>query len=178
MLGSQARLAQRYLVPRPLVSLIYYARYRALVSPLAKVQYSGRVVLGRGTVVKPFAVIQTHTGLVRIGRDSAVSSFNHISTATGDVLIGDHVRFGPHVTVVGATRAFRDRTRLIVDQGTHPAAGVTIEDDVLVGANAVVLPGVTVGRGAVIGAGTVVNEDVEPYAIVAGSPARVVGHRT
>jgi maltose O-acetyltransferase len=56
-----------------------------------------------------------------------------------------------------------------------PAAPIVIEDDVWVGFNSTILKGVTIGRGAVIGAATVVTKDVEPYAIVVGNPARVIG---
>ena len=56
-------------------------------------------------------------------------------------------------------------------------APVVIEDDADMGIGAIVLPGVTVGRGAVVGAGAVVTRDVPAYAVVAGSPARILRHR-
>lgn len=65
------------------------------------------------------------------------------------------------------------------DTGTrqHMNRPVVIEDDVWLGANALVMPGVTVRRGAVVGAGAVVTKDVEPYGVAVGVPARVVAKR-
>ena len=172
-----ARIIQRYLVPRFLVMAYYYFRYGCLVSSQARVQMSGRISFGRGTVVKPFAVIQTTNGRISFGRNCAVSSFDHISTSDGDVIVGDNVRIGPNVTITGSGRIFRDRNVLVVDQG-YSHGGVTIGNDVLIGAGAVILDGCRIGDGAVIGAGCVVNRDVPSYSIVVGVPARVVGERT
>jgi len=169
-------VVQRYLVPRIAASIYYLFRYRCVVSPKAQVQLSGRISFGRNTVVKPFAVIQTQTGAIRFGRACAVSSFNHISTGTKDVVIGDYVRLAPSVTILGGSRNFKNRHELIVRQGSSNL-GTTIGNDVLIGASAVVLPGCHIGEGAVVGAGSVVTSPVPPYAIVAGSPARIVGVR-
>ena len=54
---------------------------------------------------------------------------------------------------------------------------VTISDDVWIGANAIILPGVTIGKGSVIAGGAVVTKDVEPYMIVGGNPAKVIRSR-
>jgi len=72
--------------------------------------------------------------------------------------------------------AYRDRAIPIREQGilTKP---VTIGDDVWIGTNAVITPGVHIGHGAVVGANAVVTKDVEPYAIVGGVPAQVIGFR-
>jgi acetyltransferase-like isoleucine patch superfamily enzyme len=171
------RLVQRYLVPGFVTSAYLFLRYGCVVSSQAKVQLTSKISLGKGTVVKPFAVlIQTGAGRIIIGQNCAVSSFNHISTGDEDLIIGDNVRVGPHVTIMGASREFRDRDVKVVDQGrTH--GGVVIGNDVLIGAGAVILNGHTVGEGAVIGAGCIVTRDVPSYAIVVGNPARVIGER-
>ncbi len=62
-------------------------------------------------------------------------------------------------------------------QGYRPERAVTISDDVWIGRNAVVLPGVTIGRGAIVGAGAVVTHSVPDYAIVAGVPAKILRFR-
>jgi acetyltransferase-like isoleucine patch superfamily enzyme len=171
------RTIQRHLVPRFVASFYYFLKHRCLVSNQAVVQISDRISFGKGTVVKPFAVIQTQVGRIAFGHHCAVSSFDHISTGTGDLVIGDYVRIGPNVTIMGGSRNFEKRDALIMDQGSHNP-GTVIEDDVLIGANVVVLPGCHIGEGAVIGAGSVVNTDVPPYSIVAGVPAKVLGERT
>ena len=175
-LSPLTRIAQRYLIPRLVKTVYFYLRYRCLVSPQASVQLSDRITFGRGTVVKPYAVIINHTGRIAIGARCAISSFNHVSTGDQDLVIGDHVRIAPNVTILGADRNVKQRDALIVDQGrSHKSTN--IGHDVLIGAGAVILPGCNIGTGAVIGAGSVVTRDVPPYAIVAGSPARVIGQR-
>jgi acetyltransferase-like isoleucine patch superfamily enzyme len=163
-------------MPRSAVSAYYFLTCRCLISRQAKVQFTRQIAFGKGTVVKPFAVIQTQGGRIALGADCAVSSFDHISTGVEDVIIGDHVRIAPSVTILGGSRNFDKRDVLIVDQGSFHE-GVTISHDVLIGANVVILPGCHIGVGAVIGAGSVVNSDIPPYAIVAGMPAKVIGER-
>ena len=170
------RIFQRYLVPRFIITLYYIIRYRCLVSNQTRIQLSGSISFGKGAVVKPYAVIQTQGGRIAIGRQSAVSSFDHISTGIKDVIIGDYVRIAPNVTILGGSRNFQRRDMRIMDQGSSHE-GVIIGDDVLIGANVVILPGCHIGEGAVIGAGSVVNQDIPPYAIAAGVPAKVVGER-
>lgn len=176
MKNSVARIFQRYLIPRFVVSLYYYWRYRCLVSTQTRVQLSSLISFGKGTVVKPYAVIQTQTGRISIGQHCAIGSFNHISTGTKDVILGDYVRIGPGVIIIGGMRHAPKRDMLIIHQGALNK-GVIIGNDVLIGANAIILPGCNIGDGAVISVGSVVNKDVPPYAIVAGSPARVIGER-
>lgn len=173
---SITRVVQRYLIPNWIVALWYSLSCRCLVSAQARVQLSRKISFGRGTVVKPFAILQTQSGKITIGRECAISSFNHISTGETDVRMGDYVRLGPHVTILGGSRNFKRRDTLIINQGSHHRS-VTIGNDVLIGAGCVLLPGSVIGQGAVIGAGSVVSGDIPPYAIVAGSPAKIIGER-
>lgn len=171
------RVFQRHLIPAFVSSLYYSIRYRCAISPKANVQLNSRISFGRGTVVKPFSVIQTSGGCVRIGKNCAVSSFNHISTGRADVVIGDHVRIGPHVTITGTTRNYRKKDMLIVDQGYHDK-GIKIGNDVFIGSGVVIVDGCEVGDGAVIGVGSVVTRDVSPYTVVFGAPAEVIMKRS
>jgi acetyltransferase-like isoleucine patch superfamily enzyme len=174
---SVTRIVERYLVPRWFVSVYYFVKFKTLISRQARVQFSRQISLGKGTVVKPFAVIQTQGGRIAIGHDSAISSFNHISTGTKDVIIGDYVRIAPSVTILGGSRNFRNKNIRVLDQGSYHE-GVTIGDDVFIGAGAVIMPGSHIAEGVVVGANSVVSNDIPPYSIVAGAPAKIIGQRT
>jgi len=170
------RIFERYFIPHWVVSTYYFFTCRCLISRQARVQFSRQISFGKGTVVKPFAVIQTQGGNIFIGDNCAISSFDHISTGISDVLIGNDVRIAPSVTLLGGTRVFAQRDIRITDQGfSHE--GLIIGNDVLIGANVVILAGCNIGEGAVIGAGSVVNNDIPPYSIVAGVPAKIIGER-
>ncbi len=126
-----------------------------------------------------------------LGDYSVIESFACINNAVGDVLIGDHTRIGLHNTIIGPVKIgnhvnlaqgitvtalnhnFDDAKKRIDEQGvsTNP---VKIEDDVWIGANAVILPGVTIGNHCVVAAGAVVTKDVPPHSLVAGVPAKVI----
>jgi len=87
------------------------------------------------------------------------------------VTIGDHTMIGPGtlITSVGHPLSPMGRRK---HQGI--AKPVTIENDVWIGGNVVVLPGVTIGQGSIIGAGSVVTKDIPPFSVAVGSPARVI----
>ena len=174
---SRLRSLKRHLVPAVAVTIRHYVKTRALVSPSARVQWDSAIEFGPGTVVKAFAVVQSSGGKVHFGRDCALSSFVHVSTGAGDVLVGDSVRIAPGCTLVGGTKEVRNAKVLIKDQPESSTRGIRIDDDVLLGAGCVVLPGAQIERGAVIGAGSVVSGTVPEYAIAAGAPARIVGRR-
>jgi len=97
-----------------------------------------------------------------------IGEFSHLR-ASGGLTIGSRVLIAAHVVITTRTHPV-----------TPPRFGVTrdapvrIEDDVWIGAGAIVLPGVTIGRAAVVAAGAVVTRDVEAMTVVAGVPARVV----
>lgn len=89
----------------------------------------------------------------------------------GNVVIGDRVSFAPRVTIVTSSHPNASRIRPFAPVARGP---VIIEADAWIGAGAVILPSVRIGRGAVIGAQAVVSRDVPPLHVVAGQPARTV----
>jgi maltose O-acetyltransferase len=114
---------------------------------------------------------------VEIGRSTHIGRYN-ILTANqpGDLVLGSHVMIAPYVTITAVSHDFADPGRPMQLQGAW-SKPVVIEDDVWIGTRSVILPGVRLGRGAIVGAGAVVTKDVPPYAIVGGNPARVIKYR-
>ncbi len=129
-----------------------------------------RFWLGRKSIVESYCCINNAVGDVTIGDDTRIGIH---CTMIGPVCIGSHVNLAQGITVTALNHNFEDTTRRIDEQGisTKP---VVIGDDVWIGANAVILPGVTIGRHAVVAAGAVVSKDVPDYCIVAGVPAKVI----
>lgn len=94
------------------------------------------------------------------------------------VTIGANVMMGPECIIYTRNHEFRDTQRPMCQQGFQEHKRVIICDDVWVGGRVVILPGVTIGKGSIIGAGSVVTKDVPEYSIVAGNPAVVKKKRT
>jgi acetyltransferase-like isoleucine patch superfamily enzyme len=92
------------------------------------------------------------------------------------IVIGNNVLIAAGVRMITRKHGFADLDRPMSDQG-YTNAPIHIEDDVWIGFGAIILPGVTVGRGAIVGAGAVVTRDVTPYTIVGGVPARLIRRR-
>jgi acetyltransferase-like isoleucine patch superfamily enzyme len=115
-----------------------------------------------------------HAGIT-IGRKCFIGELNVIR-GQGGVTLGDYVYTGSLVQILAVNHVFDDPDVPIMEQGIT-ARGIVVEDDVWLGAGAIVLDGVHIGRGSVVGAGAVVTEDLPPYSIAVGSPARVVRDR-
>lgn len=126
--------------------------------------------IGNYSVVESFACINNAVGDVEIGDYTRIGLHN---TIIGPVKIGSHVNLAQGITVTALNHNFSDAGKRIDEQGvrTNP---VKIEDDVWIGTNAVILPGITIGTHSVIAAGAVVTKDVPPHSLVAGVPAKVI----
>ncbi len=126
--------------------------------------------LGSHSVVESFSCINNAVGDVIIGKHTRIGLHN---TIIGPVTIGDHVNLAQGITVSALNHNFADTTKRIDEQGvtTKP---VVIGDDVWIGANAVILPGVTIGKHAVVAAGAVVTHDVPEKSLVGGVPAKII----
>jgi acetyltransferase-like isoleucine patch superfamily enzyme len=170
------KIAQRFLVPSFVITIIYALKYKCMVSPRAEVELSPLLEIGRGTQISSFTKIKATDGPLRIGANVTIGTNSFISADKMGVTIGDHTMFGPNVTVVGNNYRF-DRLDIPMIQQEKTSEGIHIGNDVWVGAGATILDGVTIGNGAIIGAGSVVTKDVGEYQIVAGVPARFIKSR-
>ena len=126
--------------------------------------------LGDYSVVESFACINNAVGDVIIGNHTRIGLHN---TIIGPVTIGSHVNLAQGITITALNHHFDDSEKRIDQQGVTTKE-VVLEDDIWVGANAVILPGVTIGKHAVVAAGAIVTKDVPPHSLVAGVPAKVI----
>jgi acetyltransferase-like isoleucine patch superfamily enzyme len=129
-----------------------------------------RFSLGDYSVVESYSCINNAVGDVVIGHHTRVGIHN---TIIGPVTIGNHVNLAQGITVTALNHNFGNPELRIDEQGVSTKA-VTIGDDVWIGANAVVLPGVNVGSHSVVAAGAVVTVDVPEHCVVAGVPAKII----
>jgi maltose O-acetyltransferase len=111
---------------------------------------------------------------IHIGDNSGIGLDAFIS---GPLVIGANVITGPNCTFLAIPRNTPRTDIPMIEQGFKEARAPVLEDDVWLGANVTVLPGRRIGRGSIVGAGSVVTEDVPPYAVVAGNPAKVLKYR-
>ncbi len=93
------------------------------------------------------------------------------------VHVGNYSSLSAHVAIVGSDHNYDNPGMPIVFSGRPPSCVTTIGADVLIGHGAILLRGITIGNGAVIGAGAVVTKDVPSYAVVAGTPAKILRYR-
>jgi acetyltransferase-like isoleucine patch superfamily enzyme len=139
------------------------------------VRIRGAVSIGDNSSIREYTLLDARDGSIEIGANCSVNDYCVIY-GHGGVIIGDDVRMATHIVVVAADHRFNDPNVPIRKQGVEPKR-ITIGDDVWIGANACILGGVEIGRGCVIGAGSVVAESLEPFSVVVGNPARVVKKR-
>jgi len=136
------------------------------------------IEIGAGSIVMHGAVLHVynfrdmpHSG-IKIGCNSLVGEYTVIR-GQGGVTIGDRVYTSPFTQIIAVNHVFDDPQKPFVDQGIT-AQGIIIEDDVWIGASAIITDGVRIGKGAVIAAGAVVTTDVPPHTVFAGVPAKII----
>ena len=136
------------------------------------------IEIGENTIVMHGAVLHVynfrglpHSG-IKIGQDSLIGEYCVIR-GQGGVTIGDRVYTSPFTQLLAVNHVFDDPKRPFVEQGIT-ATGIVIEDDVWLGAGAVITDGVRVGHHSMVAAGAVVTKDVAPYSIMAGVPAKLI----
>jgi len=138
----------------------------------------GSIRLGRGVHLYRGTIIEVGAGgSVTIGDDTHIQSSCNIKGFLGSTHIGRNVQIAPHCVLSPYEHGFDDVESPIRAQPITTSGDIVLEDDAWLGASVMVLDGVTIGKGAVIGAGAVVTKDIPPYSVAVGVPARVVRQR-
>lgn len=131
--------------------------------------------LGDYTQIYQANIIEPYN--VSIGHHVYINKGCDIITTGSTVDIGNYIMIGPNVTFIAQDHDVSKWEKPMILGREYIVGNIKVDDDVWIGANAVILKGVTINRGAVIAAGAVVTEDVPAYAIVGGVPAKVIKYR-
>ncbi len=126
--------------------------------------------IGEYSLIEDFSVINNGMGALQIGHHSVIGLSNVL---IGPLSIGNNVIIAQHVVLSGLNHGYEDPDLPIKDQPCTTGK-ITIEDDCWIGANAVIVAGVTIGKHAIVAGGSVVTKDVSPFTIVAGNPAKPI----
>lgn len=135
----------------------------------------GTILVGRGTEILNGALIMSYGGNIRIGENCSINPYS-ILYGHGGLFIGNNVLIAGHCILIPANHNFSDLNIPINKQGLT-CKGIIIEDDVWLGAGCKVLDGVHIGKGAIIGAGSVVTKSIPENSIYVGNPAKLLKYR-
>jgi acetyltransferase-like isoleucine patch superfamily enzyme len=138
--------------------------------------FGGKIVIDDGVTISDGVIIATYGGTVMIGSRAYLGPccvlYGH-----GGLTIGNNTMIGAHTVIVAADHSF-DRTDIPINLQPIRKLGITVADDVWIGAACCILDGVRIGKGAVIGAGAVVTKDIDAYGVAVGVPALTVRSRS
>lgn len=138
--------------------------------------FGNKVTVGSFALIRPTNLYGGEPGIgLKVGNNSSIGPYAYIG-CSGYIEIGDNVMMSPRVSIYSENHIFENTKVPMIEQGVKRSF-VKIEDDCWIAANAVILAGVTIGKGTVVAAGSVVTRDVPPFSVVAGNPAKIIKSR-
>ncbi|RZJ66074.1 MAG: acyltransferase [Flavobacterium sp.] len=135
----------------------------------------GIIEVGKKTELLHGSLLMAYGGKITIGENCSINPYT-VLYGHGGLTIGNNVLIASHCVIIPSNHNFDDISIPINHQG-ETKKGISISDDVWIGAGCRILDGVTIGKGAIIAAGAVVNKDVPEYAIMGGVPAKLIRMR-
>lgn len=134
------------------------------------------VTISRGVMIRPSSYYGGDLGIgLTMGEHSSIGPYGYVG-CSGRITIGKNVMFGPKCSLFAENHNFADTEASIKSQGVNQK-GITVEDDCWIGSNVTILDGVTIGKGSVIGAGTLVTKDIPAGSIVVDKRDKVIRNR-
>jgi acetyltransferase-like isoleucine patch superfamily enzyme len=138
--------------------------------------FGDSVTISRGVMIRPSSYYGGDLGVgLTMGEHSSIGPYGYVG-CSGKITIGKNVMFGPKCSLFAENHNFSDTEASIKGQGVNQK-GIVIEDDCWIGSNVIILDGVTIGRGSVIGAGTLITKDVPAGSIVVDKRNKIMRAR-
>lgn len=150
----------------------------AIIEDTAKIEIKGKgsIKIGKDSYIGHGVYIATYGGQIEIGEKCSINAYT-IIYGHGNTKIGNSVLIAGHCMLIPNHHKYIDKDRSIIEQGCQ-AQPIIIEDDVWLAHNVTVTMGVTIAKGCVVGAQSVVKQDTEPYGVYVGTPARYIKSRS
>lgn len=126
--------------------------------------------LGQYSVIEDYTCLNNSVGDIIIGEYCRIGLSN---TVIGPITIGDRVNISQNVVLIGLDHNYQDVHKGIIEQGITTSP-ICIGDDTIIGANTVILSGITIGKHCFIGASSLVNKDIPDYTVAVGNPVRII----
>lgn len=139
-------------------------------------KFGDYVTISRGVMIRPSSYYGGDYGIgLTMGDHSSIGPYGYVG-CSGRITIGKNVMFGPKCSLFAENHVFSNTESSIKSQGVQQK-GIIIEDDCWIGSNVTILDGVTIGRGSVIGAGTLVTKNIPAGSIVVDQREKVIRER-
>jgi len=167
------KIVRRFLVPSPLVTVIYLVKYGCKVSPKAEVELSSLLRIGKHSEIASFAKIKASDGPLEIGQNTNIGPGCFISASKGGVYIGDYCLISPNVSIIGNNYKY-NRLDVPISQQEKTSKGIKIGNGVWLGAGVAILDGTIIGDGVIVAPNSVVSGKIPGNVIVQGNPAKVI----
>ncbi len=140
------------------------------------VKGKGKIIIGDRNEFIHGVLLMTYGGSIVIGNDCSINPYTIIYGHEEGVMIGNNVLIAGHCMLIPSTHNF-DKWDMPINQQGETSKRIVIEDNVWLGTGCKILNGVTIGKGAIVAAGSVVTKSVEAYSIVGGLPAKLIKMR-
>ncbi|MEM7503186.1 MAG: acyltransferase [Pseudomonadota bacterium] len=174
---NPGKLAKRVLTPGFVVSLVYYLRYGAKISPKSEVELSDNFTMGPGCVIGSFSKVKAADGPLTMGARCGIATNCFVASGENGIEIGDNFVCGPNSVITASNYIYDEIGVHIEDQGTT-SKGVRIGNNVWIGGGSVILDGTVLGDNCIVVANSLVNRRYPENSIIQGNPAKILMKRT
>ena len=166
-------VASRFLIPKFLVTIYYFLKFRAKVSTSAEVDLTDNISLGKGTTIASFTKVKASDGKLIIGERGGIATGCFISPGQAGLEIGDNFICGPNVIITSSNYITDQKNVHFEDQGIS-SKGIKIGSNVWIGGGSVILDGTVIGDNSIVVANSLVNRRFKSDVIIQGNPAKVL----
>ncbi|MHB8260644.1 MAG: acyltransferase [Bacteroidia bacterium] len=147
------------------------------IHPTAILYHKENIKLHPTSLITEFVIVRAPIALLEVGKKSQIGPNSVLLTGQYGIKIGENVMIAPHCVMAAGNHEYRNLDLPMMFAGDFSNGPIIIEDDVWIGANCTITDNVTIGKGTIISANSLVNKDIEPYSIAGGTPCKILSSR-